>query len=1069
MLALVIALLAAVASPAAAAFVTFESGQVRPLALTPDGTRLLAVNTPDGRLEVFDVDADGLHHRGSVAVGLEPVAVAARTNDEAWVVNHLSDSVSVVTLDGPAPRVVRTLLVGDEPRDIVFAGPERERAFVTTAHRGQHRPGGADLTTPGVGRADVWVFDAAAPDDTALGGTPLDVLTLFGDTPRALAATPDGATVYVAVFHSGNQTTTVSEALVCDGGPSAPPCNVNGRSIPGGLPGPRTNAAGVPGPETGLIVRFDPAAGHWYDPLGRVWDEAIGFELPDEDVFRIDAATLETTGTFAHVGTTLFGMAVNPVSGAVYVSNTEARNETRFEGPGTTGGSTVRGHLHEARVTILDGDTVVPRHVNPHIDYAVVPSPPGVAERSLAQPLGMAVSPDGATLWVAAFGSGVVGIIDTAALAAGSFTPDPADHIALSGGGPTGVVHDATHDRLYVLTRFDNAVSVLDPAARQEIAHHPLHNPEPASVRDGRRFLYDARATSSNGEASCASCHVFGDMDQLAWDLGNPDGEVVPNRNPLHIGIATPFHPLKGPMTTQTLRGMARHGPMHWRGDRTGGSVEGGDPLDETQAFMAFLGAFESLLGRDGPILEEDMARFAAFALSITSPPNPVRALDGSLTPEQNAGRELYFGRVTDLDDDCVGCHVLAPRDGLFGTDGLTALQGDRVQLFKIPHLRNMYQKVGMFSAPIGSSGPQIRGFGFTHDGSTDTIFRFLQESQFRLNDVERRLLEQFLFVFDAELAPVVGQQVTLRASNAAAAAPHVDLLAARAAEHECDLVAHGVVDGEARGWLRRADGSFLSDRLAEPPLALDALKAQAAMAGQEVTFTCVPLGAGARHAVDRDEDGYLDRDELDAGSDPADRNDTPGGPPLTLGQTLVRTTALRLTAAKKAPVTARLRFTARTPKDDAANRIVPPPRGSALDPTAHGATLVLANAQFTDDLAVRVLPAAGWRAVGSEDRPKGYRFRSKDVGPGEPPASVLLKRDTLRVRGDFAYSLNEPAQGRVAVRLVPGAVFDDAGWCAAAPARPQGPLGSTVKSDRPGRFLAAKRTPPPATCPPPP
>ena len=34
------------------------------------------------------------------------------------------------------------------------------------------------------------------------------------------------------------------------------------------------------------------------------------------------------------VGTVLFNMVVNPVSGKVYVTNTEARNEVRFEGPG---------------------------------------------------------------------------------------------------------------------------------------------------------------------------------------------------------------------------------------------------------------------------------------------------------------------------------------------------------------------------------------------------------------------------------------------------------------------------------------------------------------------------------------------------------------------------------------------------------------------------------------------------------------------------------------------------------------------------------------------------------------
>lgn len=74
----------------------------------------------------------------SVPVGLEPVAVAARTNDEVWVVNHMSDSISVVDVSASPPRVVRTLLVGDEPRDIVFAGSP-QRAFITTAHRGQHR------------------------------------------------------------------------------------------------------------------------------------------------------------------------------------------------------------------------------------------------------------------------------------------------------------------------------------------------------------------------------------------------------------------------------------------------------------------------------------------------------------------------------------------------------------------------------------------------------------------------------------------------------------------------------------------------------------------------------------------------------------------------------------------------------------------------------------------------------------------------------------------------------------------------------------------------------------------
>src|SRR5262244_1864411 len=235
LVAILFACFAPAARPAGATFATFESGQVRPLALSPDGTRLFAVNTPDDRLEIFNVDGTGgLSHAGSVSVGLEPVAVAARTNAEVWVVNHVSDSVSVVDVSSSPPRVVRTLLVGDEPRDIVFAGTGGNRAFITTAHRGQNSgvpP--TELTTAGLGRADVWVFDATNLG-VALGGTPLRVLTFFGDTPRALAACNDAG---------GAANNTI-----------APPCN----GLPGGTPNPDTNRQNVKGPEVGLIVKFNP-------------------------------------------------------------------------------------------------------------------------------------------------------------------------------------------------------------------------------------------------------------------------------------------------------------------------------------------------------------------------------------------------------------------------------------------------------------------------------------------------------------------------------------------------------------------------------------------------------------------------------------------------------------------------------------------------------------------------------------------------------------------------------------------------------------------------------------------
>ena len=46
--------------------------------------------------------------------------------------------------------------------------------------------------------------------------------------------------------------------------------------------------------------------------------------------------------------------------------------------------------------------------------------------------------------------------------------------------------------RLYVATRFDNSISVIDTVTKTEIAHLPTYNPEPAHVVDGRPVLYDA-------------------------------------------------------------------------------------------------------------------------------------------------------------------------------------------------------------------------------------------------------------------------------------------------------------------------------------------------------------------------------------------------------------------------------------------------------------------------------------------------------------------------------------------------------------------------------------------------
>lgn len=852
--------------PAVGEYAAFESGPVRPMALSSDGRRLYVANTPDNRIEIFDVSGATPVPLESIPVGLEPVAVSLLNDRQLWVVNHLSDSISIIDVSVTPARVVNTLLVGDEPRDIVFAGVGNRWAFITAAHRGQNAKFDPKLTTPGIGRADVWVFNSAAPG-TALGGTPVTVLNMFGDTMRALARNADGTRVYAAVFNSGNKTTVIEDNLVNGGLTKAEPA---------------TAADGTKQPGTGLIVQKN-ANGDWVDAGDpktntppTVWNSRVKLNLPDYDVFTIDASgtTPVVANRTSGVGTTLFNMAVNPVNGKVYVSNQNSRNVIRFEGPGTRS-STVRGDFVRSRITVIDGSTVLARHLNKHItSYDQDVGTASEKAASLATPLEMAISPNGDSLYLAAMGSNKLARFSTAQLEDGSFTPSASTHVTLTGGAPTGVVLDAARNRAFVTTRYDNGLSVVSTASTlSETAHVKMFNPEPAEVVAGRKFLYDASYTSSRGDSSCAGCHIFGDMDQLSWDLGNPDEVQVKGTNTYNSAVFSflrrlNVHPMKGPMSTQSLRGMKGNGPLHWRGDRKG--VSTGATLEE-RAFKDFNVAFTGLLGREAMLTDAEMTSFARFALKLVYPPNPIANLDNSLTPVQVTAMNIYNTVNADTLTTCNGCHRLDVTKGQFGTDGTMSFEGSGVaEDMKIPHLRNMYVKVGMFgrnNQEDTSVGDQIRGFGFDNAGASPTISHFLSAPVFTVDATQRAQLEQLVLAFPSDLNPVVGQQVTVTPTNAEQAdvKSRLNLLMQRALvtapRPECELVVKGVMASRTRGWVMVANQSFISDKTGETPVTLPTLLAQAKTAATPLTFTCVPPGNGTRAGVDRDTNGVLDRD----------------------------------------------------------------------------------------------------------------------------------------------------------------------------------------------------------------
>ncbi|HEY1697033.1 MAG TPA: beta-propeller fold lactonase family protein [Polyangiaceae bacterium] len=953
-------------------YTLFETLQVRPLALSPDGQFLYAANTPDNRLEVFRIAGHTLHSVGSVLTGLEPIAVAVRSNGDVWVANHLSDSVSIVQVDHlGVPHLVNTLLVGDEPRDIVFAGPNGSRAFITTAHRGQNSPDDPDLHNPASGRADVWVFDANDPGTG--GGQRLAKITLFADTPRALAVSPDGKTVYAAAFFSGDQTTVASEWAVS-------------QVYPNGMPGPgfvTFEGQPLPQPGTGLIVKWKPGPDgndHWIDAYGGIFDPFITVQLPDLDVFAIDATASPPaqTAAYAHVGTTLFNMAVNPKSGKVYVSNTDAHNDVRFEGH-TPGFTSVAGNEVDSRISVIDPSNggITSTNLNSHLNHAAGTGNPAL---SLAFPEGVQVSQDGKSLYVIAQGSGKLAVYDTAAIESGSAPPSFQSQVLLSAGGPTGLALDEREGLAYVLTRFDDGISIVDTHARKEVGHVPMFSPEPASVTAGRQYLYDATITSALGDQACASCHIGGDFDGLAWDLGNPGTIPLPITQPAPgqadgvvrtiplaaveglIGkqqadyIMTIYEPCKGPMTTQSLRGLDNQGPMHWRGDRNGSIQQTGVPFldasgnpvvsaqpntgifDEVNGFKSFNVAFPGLVGNAAELSDADMTDFATFMLQASYPPNPIRALDDSLTPTQQAGAAFFTNNANGVElpsdrfHNCNGCHVLdrngnlggSKHPGFFGTDGRLSFENE-TQTFKVPHLRNAYQKVGMFESsldavhdvtstipPLNPVLPAVRGFGFIHDGTVGKLEDFFSAFVFIQTTVTvdfdgiqnippnpygiplfndptdptnpasgisvqglqtRYALSDYVMAFDTNLFPIVGQQITLGPNAPASVTARVALLEAQAALGQTDLVAHGTYLFEDHGFTY-SGGKWTPDVSWLPPLT-DAQLRGLVLFGP-LTFTAVPPGEGWRVGVDRDGDGYVDGDEIALGKNPANPNDHP-------------------------------------------------------------------------------------------------------------------------------------------------------------------------------------------------
>jgi YVTN family beta-propeller protein len=890
-----VALAATIASHANADFVNFETAPVRPLAISPDNSTLAVCNTADQRVELFDLTGSILQPAGSIVVGIDPVSVAYRSNSEIWVVNHLSDSVSIVDLNNRV--VTATLQTDDEPADVVFAG-NPQRAYISCSQ--------ADT---------VLIFD---PGNIF---TPPVTIAIEGEDPRALCVSPEGDRVYVAIFESGNNSTilaggsgndvisfppnAVSDPLSPYGGINPPPNN--GSSFL-----PQQKAGNPLPPPVGLIVRKD-HEGIWRDDNNADWSQMVGgplaslsgrvdgWDLIDNDLAVIDTGTGAVTYATGLMNLCM-AAGVNPASGEIFVVGTDATNEVRFEP--ILNGIFLRVMYGRVNPVTLESNT---GDLNTHLDYTSHTTTNAQRKRSIGDPRGITWNADGSLAYVTGMGSNNVIVINPAG-------QRPASNSVIEvGEGPTGIVADNSRAQLYVLNRFENTISIISMESHNETARVAFFDPTPESIRAGRRHLYDTHRTSGLGHVSCASCHVDARTDRLAWDLGDPGGNMIAIDEARHnLGAGFPglgtnftdFHPMKGPMTTQTMQDIIGKEPHHWRGDRDG--------------IEAFNDAFEALLGDDTRLNNEEMQEFEDYLATITIPPNPFRNLDNSLPtdlplpghvtggrfgqagrpmPNGNALRALEetyrpFDRGIDRGNfACVTCHTLPTGLGSdtaldfinfqpipAGPNGeahhaLVSVDGSSQRAFKIPQTRTSYDKMGFDMTSRRSRA----GFGFLHDGSIDGLSRFLSASAFEPDDNQQVAdMVALMMAFSGSEFPgsgdafeppgidskdahaAVGQQLTLTSQILTA---RLETFLSLADAGKIELVAHSAISEVPRGWMYLGNNRFSTDSGVVSESTVELLLQ--ATPATPVTFTCVPKTCSERIGVDRDGDGIRNFDEV--------------------------------------------------------------------------------------------------------------------------------------------------------------------------------------------------------------
>lgn len=528
-------------------YVNFESPVTKPVAIarigpgssSVDDPYLLVCNTPDNRVEVYDLsdpDAPALQER--ILVGLEPVSVVyyefGNGRQMMYTANWLGDSVTIVELFS-TDHELDYKMIGTFPvshssaidSDSDLAQPQRfgdepvHLAVVDGGSLGQH------------------LFVAKR------SGSSISWLNPFTGVPKFH---PNG-------LGSSANDEGIDLVLTSDG--------IFARHLDGSFATTPTGDFAVKQPQMVLTVPH-PASStapiwvlshsgggseltHGADFNLDLWSMNLLDDLtpasPPGDVVRLPETSASPGTLGLQLGTTNFSMEFDPnenPTATLYAVGAEARNSVvgnaalRVLDTGF-----VRTVLYKVDVSDPDNMTVLRRDLNTRSTGPAIAN----ATRAIVQATDVAYYEDDKVCLVG-FGSDTFALVDTSSSNPLAWTITRAavprlEPTELEVAGPRGLAVDATTDHAYVLNSIDNSLVVVDLATSPlTLSVQPLndmdasgvtdHDPVPEYIRRGRKFLYSnlgsGRPTNSGipGFVACASCHVDGRLDNLPWRLTPP-------------------------------------------------------------------------------------------------------------------------------------------------------------------------------------------------------------------------------------------------------------------------------------------------------------------------------------------------------------------------------------------------------------------------------------------------------------------------------------------------------------------------------------------------------------------